>query len=109
MTIMNSPKDNAFEDMLKAYAAPVDDDGFTDALLGAIAARQKRLQRLKFLFLASGCFLGGVMAAAQFQSALMLMNTVSLPNFTIDPLWAVVAALISGFIAWMTLDNKAAG
>lgn len=109
MTMMNSPEDSVFKDMLSGYAAPIDDAGFTDNLLAVIDAKKARLHRMKFLFLASGCFLGGVLAATQFKSALGLLRQISLPEVTIAPIWLLAAALISAFIAWMTLDNKPSG
>lgn len=106
MTIMIQSGDENFQALLSEYAAPIEDDGFSETVLRMASDRETRLKLLKFGFLATGCFFGGMIAATQLKSMLRFAADVTLPH---QPLWTLLIAVIFAFVVWATLDNKDAG
>lgn len=90
--------DQDFASLLRDYAAPVADNGFTAATLTKIDAQSKL--RTAVLFGAS--ILGGVVALSQMPSVMDMMNSYQLPNM--NPLTLTLCGLL-GFVAWAALDR----
>ncbi len=103
MIIMTHSENNDFRDILSSYAAPLEDEGFTDSVLLALQTKQQTLRLLRFSFLASGSFLGGMMAATQAKPAFQMLSTVSIPA---EPIWISALAMLFGFVVWATIDNR---
>lgn len=106
MTIMTRPEDEIYQDLLMDYMSPAADDGFSEAVMASIASRQKHLQRLRFMFLAIGSFVGGIIAATQINTVLALIAKAKLPT---DVMTVATFAALFAFIVWATLDSKAEG
>lgn len=107
MTIMiTQPDDNEFEALLQDYSAPVEDDGFADSFAQNIQAYEARLMRLRFMFLAVACTLGGVIAGTQFKSFMKLLGTYNIQAWS---LWGLASFMVFAFVVWATLDNRDAG
>lgn len=106
MTIMTHPEDDSFKALLEDYAAPLEDNGFTNHVMKAVQQKQRHMQRVKFAFLAAGSFTGGIIAAGQMPRVWTFIANISLPA---NPLALAGLAALFAFIVWATLDNKAQG
>lgn len=107
MTMMTPiPDDTDYEALLTDYAAPLEDDGFSDRLAAQIHAVETRLMRLRFICLAVACTLGGLIAGTQFKALVELLTAY---NLQAGSLWGVAALMVFAFVVWATLDNREAG
>jgi len=91
-----------FETLLRDYAAPVADNGFTDSVMDRVSPTRYRVP-----ILAGAAFLGGALALFQLPGLIENFYKLDLFQFdmpTVQPL-ALTALGILGFIAWAALDR----
>ena len=86
------------QNALRAYAAPVSDNGFTAATL----ARAEKEKSPRLLVLAGASGVGGLLALSQTPSLWEVMTQASIP--TLSPL-AFTALGVLGFVGWAALDK----
>lgn len=118
MNMMTQPDDNLFQDLLADYAAPVSDDGFTDAVMHKLQAETARTERIRRFAIYAACFIGGMIAATQIPTLMGLIAgmDVAVPELpssdalTASPLafpqWAMISVVLLGFVLWAALDRK---
>ena len=107
--------DKLFQDLLADYAAPVEDDGFTQKLLENVEAETKRVERIRRVSIYGACFTGGVIAAAQLPALVAMAGGLRLalpavPNAGGLPIstLSLAAIVFLGFVLWAALDRQAA-
>ncbi len=112
--MMQNPDDNVFQDILSEYAAPVEEDGFTQSVLESIKAESKRIRRIRSVAIYGACFIGGLIAASQFPALMALIGEIdialpSIPQTGAIPLsqWSWAGIVLLGFVLWAALDRKA--
>lgn len=91
-----------FETLLRDYAAPVADNGFTDAVMDRVSPTRYRLP-----VLAGAAFIGGAFALLQLPELIESFYKLDLFQFDIPAVQPLVltALGILGFIAWAALDR----
>jgi len=115
--MMSEPENNLFKELLSDYAAPVADNGFTDALMQEIQLRQQKRERLRRSLLGTAFFVGGIIAATQVPNLVNLLAqySPSLPELKTgelmttaktSPLWSLLGVTVFGFVLWSLLDNR---
>ena len=112
--MMQNPNDNLFQDLLSDYAAPVEEDGFSEAVLKSIDAEGRKIERIRRFSIYGACFIGGLIAASQFPALLNMMAKLKLalpviPETSSIPLsqWSWAGIVLLGFVLWAALDRKA--
>ena len=105
--------DKLFQDMLADYAAPVEDDGFTQNLVENIEAEAKRVERIRRVSIYGACFTGGVIAAAQLPALAAMAGSLKLalpamPDAGGLPIstFSLAAIIFLGFVLWAALDRQ---
>ena len=112
--MMQEPYDTRFTELLSEYAAPIADDGFSEAVLKAAAIEARRIKRMRRAAIYGGSFVGGIIAASQIP---MLVSMVSKVNVRIPaipevaslpvPQWSAIGGLVLlGFVLWAVLDRQ---
>lgn len=86
------------QNLLRDYAAPTPDNGFTAATL----ARAKNSKSPRVLVLTAATCIGGLLALSQMPSLLALLTQIDIP--TTSPL-AFTAIGVLGFVGWASLDR----
>ena len=86
------------QNALRAYAAPVPDNGFTAATL----ARAERSHSVRLPVLFGAGLIGGATALSQMPSLWGLINQINIP--AMSPI-ALTAFGLLGFVAWAALDR----
>ncbi len=87
-----------FENLLRAYVAPIPDNGFTTATLAQINAQAK--WRLPVLITAG--LIGGIAAIIQIPSLWQMLASVEIP--ATSPLALTILGVL-GFVGWAALDR----
>lgn len=112
--MMQNPDDNLFQDLLSDYAAPVAEDGFSDAVIKSIEAESRKVERIRRFSIYGACFIGGLIAASQIpalvnMTAKIKLAAPALPETGSIPLsqWSWAGILLLGFVLWAALDRKA--
>jgi hypothetical protein len=86
------------QNVLRSYAAPIADNGFTAATLN----RAENSQSLRLPVLIAASLVGGVIALSQVPNLLDLLSHVTIP----DASPVVITALgLLGFVGWAALDR----
>lgn len=91
-------EDIEFQNMLRTYAAPVADNGFTAATLAQANSRVK----WRIPILASAALLGAIAAVSQMPTVWTMLAAVEIPATT--P-FAMTAFGVLGFVGWAALDR----
>ena len=111
--MMQNPDDNLFQDLLADYAAPVEDDGFTQNLLENIQAEAKRVERIRRVSIYGACFAGGVIAAAQLPALATMAGNIKLAMPAVPDAGGLPVSTLSlaglvflGFVLWAALDRQ---
>lgn len=112
MMMMQNSDDTLFADLLSGYSAPVEDDGFTQALMADIKAAERRLESLRRIAICAACFIGGMIAASQLPA---LGGIIANMNLSLPPspsalpvsLWTLTGMVLLGLVLWTALDRKA--
>lgn len=86
------------QNLLKDYARPLADNGFTACTLKHIQTRQKHRR----VILCSAATLGAFIALSQFPSLWNIIVNLNLPTAT--PMTLTTVSLL-GFVAWAALDK----
>lgn len=112
--MMQNSDDNLFSELLSDYAAPVRDDGFSDAVLRAAGAEDRKIERVRRFSIYGASFVGGIIAAIQIP---MLVSLVSKINIAVPAIpkassllisqWSLIGVIVLGFVLWAALDRKA--
>lgn len=111
--MQENTEDNMFNALLSDYAAPLDDDGFSDALMANLPTRQTH--PLKAKFISTAAILGGAYAALQLPTLWRYISGLTLPSFNVPKLdvsqietaatsssyTLVAAALFAIMIIWL--------
>ena len=95
-------EDFEFETLLRTYAEPVEDNGFTQAVLQRVAPSPLRRP-----IILGAALLGGALALSQVPSLYDLMSSFDLPAFEIPnytPM-AIMTIGLLGFVGWAALDR----
>ena len=91
-------EDLDIQNILRDYAAPVTDNGFTAATL----ARAEKSKSPRLLVLAAANVIGGLLALSQMPSLWVLLTQVDIP--ATSPV-AMTALGVLGFVGWAALDR----
>jgi len=110
--MMQNPDDNLFKNLLSDYAAPLEDDGFTQAVMRSANISARHVDNFRRAMIGGACFIGGVIAATQLPALMGLIGKVdvALPAASTDLLisqWALAGIVLLGFVLWAALDRKA--
>lgn len=112
--MMQQPEDNLFADMLADYAAPVADDGFSEAVLQSLESKTRREDYIRKGFIYGASFIGGLIAATQLPALMEMAAKIelaspALPETSSLPLtkWTLMGLVLLGFVLWAALDRKA--
>jgi len=92
--------DLEFQDILRSYAAPVADNGFTAATLMRVKDQEKMKWRLPIL--AAACVIGGGIAASQLPWLWGAVAEIKTPMLTPTSLTALG---VLGYVVWAALDR----
>lgn len=103
MNNMPQPEDDNFKTLLTDYIEPVPDDGFSEVVLKSIGDQHTRLRQMKFMVLAAGSFIGGIIAATQMPAVWRLLGTLKIPT---EPTELTAIGTVFAFIVWATIDNR---
>lgn len=104
--MMNTPDDNLYRDLLKAYAAPTGDAGFTDGVMRTLAEQQSHTQagdQIKPYILALAIITGGGIAALQIPKLVNLVKKVPVSSLP-APNLPESAVLGSGWITQLSAN-----
>lgn len=115
--MMQNPDDTLFTDMLSNYCAPVEDAGFTQALMADIRAEERRLKSLRRITIGAACFIGGMVAATQFPALGDIIANIDLVflsaprTFEVSQLsvsqWTLTGMILLGSVLWTIVDKRA--
>ena len=87
-----------FENLLRAYAAPIADNGFTEATL----AREKAQAKWRLPILLSAGLIGGILAMIQMPALWQMLSALEIPPIS----FLVRTALgVFGLVGWGALDR----
>lgn len=95
-------EDFEFETLLRTYAEPVEDNGFTAAVLQRVAPSPLRRP-----IILGAALLGGALALSQVPSLYDLMGRFNIPAFETPSLapMTILAIGLLGFVGWAALDR----
>ena len=116
--MMQTPDDKAFRDALSDYAAPIQDDGFTQSVIAQIEKETLKTDRLRRGLIYGACFIGGAIAATQLPAFMKVLSNMSaavkidmtvlpstLPALLPVSQLTILMIVFLGFVLWAALDR----
>jgi len=115
--MIDNTENNEFTDLLSDYAAPIEDDGFSDHVLSQTQIAKKTAP-LKPIMIGSAALLAALIAVPQLAGLRHLISGVKLPELSLDmnalnemsfsntAIFALLAAMLIGLASslWISED-----
>jgi len=108
---MQNPEDKIFKTLLSDYAAPVEDEGFTQSLMLSIEKSERHAPKWRRGVIAGAWAIGGLIAAIQLPALFDLVGQGLSPDLTImrgfeQPSWMMAVIIFIGFLLMCAMDQK---
>jgi len=102
VNIDQTSEQQEFEALLRGYARPVADNGFTAATLNRIHSSS---YKLRVPIITAAALIGGSIALSQVPMLVQFLNDLPLPNApSVQPLFLTILIGFA-FVAWAALDK----